>query len=109
MVNLKKALEGIIENGKRRVSSSRKKTEPVRESVRIFSLSKQSEVPTILKLSRVSPVIFLYIKDYREKNNASLKKSLSKLKDEGEGSGVTSRLLDENWVVVMGKNTTLAR
>jgi hypothetical protein len=109
MVDFKKALEGILETGKRRVSSSRKKKDPVRESVRIFSLSKQSEVPTILKFARVSPVIFLYIKDYRDKNNESLKKSLFKLKDEGEADGVQSKLLDENWVVVMARNTSLAR
>lgn len=105
MVNFKKALEGIIDTSRRKALPKKKKE--AKEPVKILLLSRHSDIPKILKLAHFCPILFLYIKEYKEKNNGSLKKSLLKLRDDGEPEGIHSKLLDENWVVVLNKNTTL--
>jgi hypothetical protein len=103
MASIKKALAGILKTKRKRARTKKKKEK--KYPVKILALTKQSDVPKILKLSKLSPMILLYIKDYRKKNNKSLKKSLQKLRKGGEPDGIKSKLLDPNWVVVLAPNT----
>jgi hypothetical protein len=105
MANIKKTLEGILKSGRKKAPKKKQKKQPVK----ILALQKQADVSKVLKIARVTPMILLYIKEYRSKNKSSLKKALQKLKDGGEEDGIQSKLLDQNWVVVMAPNTSLVR
>ena len=105
MASIKKALEGFLKPAKKKAPTKKTKKDPVK----IISLSRQSDVPKILKIAKMSPILILSIKKYRKKNKKSLKKSLEKLKEDGEPEEIKSKLLDQNWVVVMAPNTELVR
>lgn len=113
MAGIRKKLEGILKTGRKKTSKKtskkNKKKKKDKDPIKIVSLNKQADVPKVLKLAKITPMILLSIKNYRKKNKQSLKKSLEKLKDRGKSDGIESKLLDQNWVVVLSPNTQLVR
>ena len=103
MASLKERLEGFLKTSRKKAPEKKRK----KESVKIILFKKQSDIPKIMKLAKNCPLILLSIKDYRKKNNDSLKESLKKLKEGGELEEIQSKLLDQNWVVVFPQNTSL--